>query len=171
MTSITYDVDQFVTDVSFLSRFVDHLGLHCTASFDQFLEPEKVLFGVADFECMTGNGLAPLVENENFDTISRATWSLQHFPSTRAASAMQELDELLCSFGFPKNPDERTEFLGAMRMNEAETERFDAELAALDRKYYGGGYANTLWASRELNDAARAYLIANLEELRTRKAT
>jgi len=164
---IAYDIDIILasgdeTDV--LSRLSARLPERSGRYACDLYAEEVIVRDVWDFCCSTGSGFGSLVLNQNFETIESARLAFAQLPFCNAAEALNELEDLFASFQFPFGPSERSKHMATL------DDAFEAELSALDHKWFAGERAISLWHQDSYRKVTVNFIRANIEIFRKRKA-
>ena len=115
----------------------------------------------------TGSGFTSLISNEHFDTVARAHSALSAIEHSLATEAVHELRATMAKYGFPLDPSKDLDYLA--EISEEVGAKFDAEVEALDDKYFSGDGETSLWNNLDYLERGMEFARDKIEKLRTRK--
>jgi hypothetical protein len=166
---ITYDIDEllsfdthrFFSD--FCSSVPEYHSIH-----DHMLYPEeRVIRDLWEFTCDTGSGFTSMISNEHFDTVERSHSALSQIENSLATEAVLELRATMAKYGFPLDPSKDLEHFA--EISEEMGTQFNAEVEALDEKYFSGDGETSLWNNPDYLERGMEFARSNVDKLRTRK--
>jgi len=166
---IIYDIDELLTldTHSFFSEFSSSVPEYHSVH-DHMLHPEeRVIRDLWEFSCDTASGFTSLISNEHFDTIVRAHSALSAIEHSLATEAVHELRATMAKYGFPIDPSTTLDHLA--KVPDEVGEKFDAEVDALDDKFFSDNGETSLWKNLDYLERGMEFARDNIKKLRTRK--
>lgn len=166
---ITYNIDELLAfDIhrfysGFYSSVPEHHSIH-----DHMLFPEeRVVRDLWEFSCDTGSGFSSMVGNGHFDTVARADSALSKIGKSLATEAVAEVRAVMIRCGFSLDPAKDIEHLSGM--SEPMGAVFEAEVEALDEKYFTRDKTTSLWHNLGYLEQGMEFARDNIAKLRERK--
>ena len=165
---ITYDIDELLKldTHRFFSDFCLGVPEYHSVHDHMLFPEERVIRDLWEFTCDTGSGFTSMISNEHFDTVARGHSALSKVGNSLASEAVLELRATMGRSGFPLDPTKDLDHLS--EISEEIGAIFDAEVEALDQKYFTGDDEASLWQNLDYLDRGKDFARDNIDTLRKR---